>query len=45
MNIMQFIQDSITKSSIKREILKILPNRQRQWNIYYEKKKLQYLPL
>ena len=45
MNIMQFIQDSIARSSIKREILKILPNRRRQWKIYYEKKKLQYLPL
>jgi len=45
MNIAQFIQDSIARSSIKREILKILPNRRRQWKIYYEKKKLQYLPL
>jgi phenylacetate-CoA ligase len=45
MNIAQFIQDSIARSSVKREILKILPNRRRQWNIYYEKKKLQYLPL
>jgi phenylacetate-CoA ligase len=45
MNIAQFIQDSISRSSIKREILKFLPNRRRQWNIYYEKKELQYLPL
>jgi phenylacetate-CoA ligase len=45
MNIAQFIQNSIARSSVKREILKILPNRRRQWNIYYEKKKLQYLPL
>jgi hypothetical protein len=37
MNIAQFIQDSIARSSVKREILKILPNRRRQWNIYYEK--------
>jgi|GEM_PF-6335295 len=43
MNITQFIQDSIARSRIKREVLKILPNRRRQWNIYYEKKKLQFL--
>jgi hypothetical protein len=45
MNVMRFIQDSITKSSIKREILKILPNRRRQRNIYYENKKFEVLTL
>jgi len=45
MSIGQIIQDLISRSKIKREILKIFPNKRRQWDIYYEKKKLQYLPL
>jgi len=43
MSILSLIQDSIARSSIKRELLKILLNRRRQCNIYYEKKKLQFL--
>jgi len=45
MNIFSLIQDSIARSSIKREILKILPNRRRQRNIYYENKKFEVLTL
>lgn len=45
MSLIRYIQDTIAQSKIKKEILKIFPSKRKQWEIYYEKKKLQYLSL
>ena len=45
MNLLRFIQDTIAKSNFKKEILKKIFNQKRRWDIYYEKKKLEFLPL
>jgi len=43
MSISRLIQDSIAKSSFKKELLKIFFNQKRRLDIYYEKKKLEFL--
>jgi len=40
MSISRLIQDSIAKSSFKKELLKIFFNQKRRLDIYYEKKKI-----